>query len=196
MNFDPSSIPNRTYNDVAYNYRYGRHRAYGVPSLTSSYGLQGHIGAKLGDSAPILSEKDQPQTVEQLIERGYFAAPRGEPEMAFLYDRKQTSWMALDDVLGQIRHRYEVYKQNVQDLLWGECYAFNELARNGWPATPEQYGLFERRMQDLRSERRAERVTLWRDVSGLRERIPESAQNYLSAFRKTELLDDAGGDPA
>jgi len=49
-------------------------------------------------------------------------------------------------------------------------------------------------MNDLRAEQRAERVNLWRDVSRVRERLPESAQQYLSSFRKLEILGDEGGD--
>ena len=40
---------------------------------------------------------DVPQTVEHLIEQGYFAAPLGEPVTSILYDKKHISWLGLDD---------------------------------------------------------------------------------------------------
>ena len=134
-----------------------------------------------------------PQTVEQLVTQGYFAAPKGG-EMALLDDRKATSWLALDDAVTQIRQRRKIYEQNLLDLQWAECYAFNELARGGWPASEDQYSAYARALQDLGAQRRLERVAYWRDVSKVRQGLPEAVQQYLSAFRKSEILRDDGGD--
>ena len=185
-----------TYGLIAYQYKYGRQRLYGNLQTTPLYGLRplSHVVAKGSGIESLAGIDDGPQTVEQLIYQGFFAAPRYDSETAILHDKKHTSWMALDDVLGQIRDRYDIYKRNMLDIQWSQCYAFNEMARGGWPPSEEQHALYERRMQDLRSEQRDERITFWRDVSRIRERIPESAQQYLSAFRKIELLDDTGGD--
>ena len=49
-------------------------------------------------------------------------------------------------------------------------------------------------MNDLYMEQRAERVSLWRDVSRLRLELPENAQQYLSAYRKVSILEDDKGD--
>lgn len=194
--FKPATATGTPYGNVAYQYLYGRHHQYGRTPSTSRYGARPYWTAK---PAPSSSEfqpglDDGPQTVEDLIEQGYFAVPQSDPETGFLEDKKHTSWMALDDVLGQIRKRHEIYKQNMLDITWSQCYAFNELARHGAPATDEAYAIYEKRMNDLRSEQRAERVSLWRDVSRVRERLPESAQQYLSSFRKLEILGDEGGD--
>ena len=197
MQFNQSNLPEQM-NDprLSHYYLYGRKPLYGTATGTASYG-QAHDHYRHNS---FLSGKSPgrldggPQTVEQLVDQGYFAVPRREPEIAILHDRRDTSWLGLDDVLTQVRQRHEIYKQNILDLQWSECYAFNELARSGWPATQEQYAIYERRMQDLRADKRAERVTLWRDASRLRERIPESAQNYLSTLRKLELLNDTDGD--
>lgn len=137
---------------------------------------------------------DGPQTVEQLVEQGYFAVPTAEPETAILHDRKQTSWLGLDDILTQVRHRHEIYKKNMLEIEWAKCYAFNELARGGPFPTDEGYAIYERRLQDLHRDQRAERVTLWRDESRLRQQLPESAQQYLSASRKLDIIGDTDGD--
>jgi hypothetical protein len=135
-----------------------------------------------------------PQTVEQLLDQGYFATSARAPETAVLHDRRETSWLGLDDVLTQVRQRHAIYHQNMDDLLWGECYAFDELARHGWPPSLDQQSLYEQRMQRLASDERAERVGLWQDVSRLRQALPEIAQLYLSAARKLQILDEDGGD--
>lgn len=181
------------YPRASYYYMYGRKHHYGSLSEARNDGprpFETHSVSRQ-HSHPLDSG---PQTVEDLVYQGYFAVPARENETAILHDRVDTSWLGLDDVLTQIRQRHDVYRQNLLELQWSECYAFNELARGGWPPSPEQYVLYERRMQDLRADRRAERVTLWRDVSRLRERIPESAQMYLSALRKLDLLKDTDGD--
>lgn len=183
------------YPRVSYYYMYGRKHQYGTVSPLRAHGYE-----RLPAETRFFSYKhphpldDGPQTVEDLVQQGYFAAPVHESETAILHDRRDTAWLGLDDVLTQIHQRHEVYRQNLLELQGSECYAFNELARGGWPPSPEQYVIYDRRMQDLSADRRAERVALWRDVSRLRERIPESAQLYLSSLRKLDLLQDPDGD--
>lgn len=194
--FTPSPAERDPYNSVAYRYLYGRRHEYGQSASMSDYGIKPYMAAKSASSngKPLPGLDDGPQTIEDLIWQGYFAVPNHEPETAVLYDRQHTSWMALDDVLGQVRQRYEIYKKNMLDIAWSQCYAFNELARHGRPATDDAYAAYDKRMHDLRSEHRAERVAFWRDVSRIRERLPESAQQYLSALRKLQILGDEGGD--
>ncbi len=184
------------YGAIAYQYQYGRHHQYGTTPTVARYGVRPYWRAQPAPSSqqPVAGIDDGPQTVEDLVRDGFFAVPEHEPETAVLFDRRHTSWMALDDVLGQIKQRESIYKKNMLDIQWSQCYAFNELARNAHPANEEAYAVYEKRMQDLRSEQRAERVTFWRDVSRIRERLPESAQQYLSAFRKLQILGDEGGD--
>lgn len=184
------------YGAIAYQYLYGRQHQYGRTPSVTRYGARPYWRARAAPSADTAPAgiDDGPQTVEDLVREGFFAVPDHEPETAVLFDRRHTSWMALDDVLGQIKQREEIYKKNMLDIQWSQCYAFNELARNANPATEEAYAVYEKRMHDLRAEQRAERVTFWRDVSRIRERLPESAQQYLSAFRKLQILGDEGGD--
>ena len=145
-------------------------------------------------SSTFPSIDDAPQTIEQVLCNGYMALPSADLETATIADKQQTAWMGLDDMLGQIHQRDDIYRRNMNELLWAECYAFNEFARAGWPPSPEQNSLYQERLADLATQRRAERVSAWRDTSALRQLLPESAQLYLSAFRKNELLQDIGGD--
>ena len=197
MNFDQAKHPAMPdYQGVRYHYKYGRHRMYGtlLPAAPYNPNLAAYAHRILPPGKAPARLDDGPQTVEQLIEQGYFAAPTAEPETAILYDKRHTSWLGLDDLLGQVRHRQEIYEKNMLDIEWAKCYAFNELARGSGPASDEKYALYQRRLQELHAEQRAERVTLWRDVSRLRQLLPESAQQYLSASRKLGILNDTDGD--
>jgi len=138
---------------------------------------------------------DHPQTVEQIIAHGYFSAPAGEPEMALLSDKKATSWLGLDDLISQVRHRYEVYRQNMYELELAKSAATNSLyahwAYHGLPDAKQFYSR-HKRIQELYQEQRDQRVNLWRDVSRLRLGLPESLQSYLSSHRKLQALETLG----
>lgn len=135
-----------------------------------------------------------PQTVEDLIKDGVFAVPAGEPETAILEDKKHTSWLALDDAISQVRQRWDLYEQNVLGIKWAQCYAFNEFAKLGWPPTVKQLYSYDKRLQELHAEHRAERLSAWRDVSEIRQALPESLREHLSAYRRSQLLNDLTGD--
>ena len=180
----------------SYYYLYGRANRYGSNALSARYPRREpryQVFDFSSDRSASAFDKP-PHTVEQLITHGYFAVPKGEPELSILEDRKQTSWLSLDDVLAQIHQRQAIYQQNMHELEWAKCYAFNELAHHGWPATVEQYAQYNRRLQDLHAEQRAERIAFWKDASDLRRALPESVQQYLSTFRKLEILNGDGGD--
>ena len=138
-----------------------------------------------------------PQTVEQIVSSGYLSIPKGEPETAIISDRKNTSWLGLDDVIGQIRNRYEVYDSNIYELEKAKCTTINCLfqhrAYHGPTISKIEYSV-DKRLDGLYSEQREERTNLWRDISRLRLLLPEQAQNYLSAYRKVSILEDTKGD--
>jgi len=138
-----------------------------------------------------------PQTVEQIVSSGYFSIPKGEPETAIISDRKNTSWLGLDDIIGQIRNRYEVYENNTYELEKAKCAAINclfqHLAHHGPTNSKVEYAV-DKRLDGLYCEQREERTNLWRDISRLRLLLPEQAQNYLSAYRKVSILEDDKGD--
>ncbi|MFC1805873.1 hypothetical protein ACFL09_02710 [Planctomycetota bacterium] len=140
-----------------------------------------------------------PQTVEQIIQHGYFAVPRTDPETALISDRKDTSWLGLEDAIRQIRDRYRIHERNIYEIQLGKCSAITSLftleaERGSVPAeSRELYGL-SKLLQRFYQEEREERVKLWEDVSRLRQSLPEVAQQYLAAYRKMEILKSDDGD--
>ena len=140
-----------------------------------------------------------PQTVEQIIAKGYFAVPAGEAETALISDKKETSWLGLEDTIRQMRQRHQLYERNMYEIELGKVSAINSLfameaERGSVPAdSRELYGL-SKVLQGFYQEQRAERVKLWQDLSRVRQTLPEVAQLYLGAYRKMAILDDDKGD--
>ena len=139
-----------------------------------------------------------PQTVEQLITQGYFAVPAGSAETAILSDKRTTAWLGLDDAIQQVQRRIEIYERNFYEIELAKCSAINSLfaweAQYSWPAAPQQQYVLGKRLQELYADQRRERIMLWKDVSRLRQELPESAQRYLAAYRKIQILEDLPGD--
>jgi hypothetical protein len=139
-------------------------------------------------------------SVEDVIRRGYFAVPNSDPETALIPDKKHTSWLGLDDVIGQIKRRYEIYRDHMYQIELGKCYTKNSMlaviAHRGNVAvnSREAYSL-TKNINELYEQQRDERVRLWQDVSKLRQLLPEHAQSYLASYRKLAILEDTRGDP-
>ena len=138
------------------------------------------------------------QTVEQIISHGYFAIPGGEPETALISDKQHTSRLGLEDVIHQVRRRYELYQANMDELDQSVCEAnnavFRQVAAQGAPADNRQQYSASKMIQQVYEQKRAERADLWRDVSKLKLLLPESAQQYLASYRKMSILEDTKGD--
>lgn len=157
-------------------------KLYSQPS--EGYDFTGHLPAF-----------HRPQTVEQRILRGYLAVPQTEPETAIITDKHRTSWQGLDDIIKQVRHRYEIYDRHIYQIEQGKCYAISglweqEAHRGGVPATSKEHYSLTKRLLELYEQERTERVGLWQDVSRLKLLLPETAQQYLSAHRKVSILND------
>ena len=137
------------------------------------------------------------QTVEQIVARGYFSVPEVEPTTAILADKRLTSWLDLDDLIGQVRKRYEIYEQNLYQIQLGKCAATNSLyahwAYHGPPSAKHFYSR-HKQLQELYEQERDERTNLWKDVSRLRQTLPESAQAYVGARRKVQALEELTGE--
>jgi len=144
-----------------------------------------------------LPDFDRSQTVEQIIAHGYFAVSHEDPVTAILSDKEHTARLALEDSIAQIRHRYEIYEQNLYQIDLGKCAAMNavyaHIAYQGPPTSKQMYAR-HKAFQGLYEQERLERTELWKDISRLRGLIPESAQAYLSASRKRSILGEAGDD--
>ena len=138
-------------------------------------------------------------TVEQVVSRGYFTAPRGRPETAILTDKQHTSWLGLDNIIADIRNRYEIFERNLYEIELAKCDAltafYSREATVGFvPANGKEFYSLNKNLQNLYLQQREERVSLWQDVSRLKQTLPEAAQEYLSQYRKVSLLTDDKGE--
>ncbi len=142
---------------------------------------------------------DRSQTVEQIVYQGYFAkTPSSEPAWDIITDKTHTSWMGLDDVIGQIKGRLEIYQQNMDALELAKCSALNVFFEhertNGLKASDRVYYSLNKNISRLYDRQMQERVSLWQDISKLRRDLPEAAMTYLATSRKQDLLKDNNGD--
>jgi hypothetical protein len=180
---------------VPYFYQSGKFQ-YATPARKSPVQYQTPYNSyDFTSNAKSLFDPDQPQTVEQIIYHGYLSIPTGDPVTAMITDSRHTAWLGLDDAIGQIRKRYEIYQQNIYELLLSQCSAINTFLKHCDRIRPDQpddrlYYSLNKNLQRLYSQEREERIDLWRDISRIRQSLPESAQRYLSAFRKSTLMDE------
>ncbi len=184
---------------VPYFYQAGLHQRYPLPSSNVPRPHRdSHRSSH--DSAPadaLFRSANRTQTVEQVIADGYFSIPMGDPITATISDKMHTSWLGLDDVISQIRHRHEIYHENLYEIELGKCAATNAIyAHEAYvgPASSKQMYAKHKAIKDLYEQERGERTALWKDVSRLRMQIPESAQLYLGAHRKMSILAQEPGD--
>lgn len=129
--------------------------------------------------------------MEDVIANGYFRIPPSDSVTAILTDRATTSQLGLDDVVTQIRRRYEVFADHMRQIDAGMCAAANAIYQHEayeGPANSRQHYAKHKSIQDLYAEKRREQTELWRDVSRLRLLVPENAQQVLSATRKLSAL--------
>jgi len=142
--------------------------------------------------------RDGVQSVEQIIKDGYVAIRPRDPVQAILGDKKDTTWMGLDDAIHQIRDRCEAYQLNVEGLVQNELDLRNSSRqcdrRPGWE--PEDDPEILQSLQAIDERQRQERLSLWRDISRLRSTVPEAAREYLSARRRIDILEDNEGGSA
>ena len=183
---------------VPYFYASGRFLLYDLPP-TSANEVRFLPESSYDFTSDLLQRRAYPvpQTVEQVIQRGYLAIPRSDPETALISDKKLTSRLGLDDVIGQVRSRYELFERNIYELELAKCAVKNSLYRHEayhGPADSRVEYSVAKRLDELYADQREERVNLWRDVSRLRLQLPENAQQYLSAYRKVTILENEQGD--
>lgn len=180
---------------VPYFYQSGLHQRYGFDDSRRVARTANEIPTSRATTHS--SELDFPQTIEQIVQRGYFAVLRRDPITALLADRADSSWLGLDDVVTQIRRRYEIHGENMERIERAKCAASNAIYQHeayaGPPTSKQMYGR-HKAIQGLYEEQRSERVALWKDVSRLRTTLPEITQQYMAAYRKRSILESDGGD--
>ena len=115
---NPSTNPLSQGGYVPYFYQSGLFLRYDHPrqASPSTHLWSSYSRYDFSNDEPVWTTRDSPQTVEQIIAHGYLAVPNGPPETTILSDKRHTAWLGLDDVITQIRHRYEVYDRNTYEL--------------------------------------------------------------------------------
>jgi len=154
---------------------------------------------EFAENRPATRRREGLQTVEQIIQHGYLSVPHAEPTMAIIGDKAFTSSLGLDDVITQIRRRYEIYGRNMYQIDLSVCSAVNTIYHHEayvgpGTASSKQHYAKHKAIQDLYEEKRLERVNLWKDVSRLRTLLPENAQAYLASHRKLAILRTEPGE--
>ena len=183
-------------NYVPYFYQSGKFLAYDIPHRGSESSYFGTISG-YDFTSDLVSKSTWPRqpTVEDIIQRGYFAIPQSEPETAIISDKKQTSGLGLGDIINQVRQRYEIYERNNYQIELGKCYAISsmlyvEAMRGCIPQDSREAYSISKSLREFYEQQRDERTKLWQDVSRLKQSLPEQAQQYLSAYRKVSILED------
>jgi len=183
---------------VPYFYQAGLYRVSPAANRTSKPSIDGQFDSydfSLGSHTT--DRLDHFPSVEQIIRSGYFAAPKRDPVSAILDDRHDTAWLGLDDIIGQVRRRYEIFEESITQIELAKCAAANAIYTHEayvGPADSSQMEKKHRTIQGLYEQQRDEQTTLWKDVSRLRILLPESVQTYLSAYRKRSILGQEPGD--
>ena len=184
-----------------YFYQSGKFLLYDIPH-TSSESSYFPRTSGYDFTSDIVHKNDWPKlkTVEDIISSGYFPIPKSEPETAIITDKKHTSKLGLDDMISQIRGRYEIYENNIYQIELGKCYAMNsifavEADRGGVSMNSREAYSLSKSLREFYEQQRDERKSLWSDVSKLKLLLPEQSQSYLSSHRKVSILeDDSIGD--
>ena len=194
-----TNIPGVQTGYMPYFYSSGLFQLYNQPQRNTPAGIVTTVSTGYDFTSDIVPKKtwSKTTTVEDIITKGYLAIPDSEPETAIISDKKHTSWLGLDDVIHQVRHRVELYQRNSYDIEQAKCEAMNNLYEHEayiGPADSRVRYAVSKRVNDLYSEQREQRVNLWRDISKLKQLLPEHAQSYLSSYRKMAILNDIGDD--
>ena len=191
-NFDDGYTP--------YFYQAGKFLLYDISHRDpDSQGFGQNSGRDLTNHIVPKDTWPKPTTVEDIVQKGYFAIPNSESETAIISDKNLTTRLGLGDIIEQIRGRYEIYEKNMYQIEMSKCYVVSsqmavESARGGVrTSSKEAYGI-TKNVGELYMQQCEERRGLWADISKLKQTLPEQAQNYLSSYRKLSILEDETGD--
>jgi len=186
---------------VPYFYEQGLHYRY--PINGRQVPGRGYVWMQEGYDFAVVEAPVHPvehrQTVEEIVQRGYLAIPPAESTTAIITDKVQTSWLGLDDVISQVRRRYEIHDRLLYEIEQSKSAAVNaiyqhEAYRGPGSADSKQHYAKHKQIQKLYEQQREEEVNLWKDVSRLRGLLPETAQAYLAAHRKVAILKSMPGE--
>lgn len=148
-------------------------------------------------SRSLTTQDPDPSSVDAIVRAGRFPVPAAEPASAAITDRRETTALGLGDAIEQLRDRYAIYRRHIEELERAKLATVN--AARTWfterpGGDPTKSETVHRILQDLYGAQRQERLRLWQDVSRLRQSVPDWAAQYLSAYRKSRILEDGGPD--
>ncbi len=195
-----SNGPPADHGYVPYFYEAGLHQLHGLPGHNEPQPPDDTSRTQYDFSSDLVSSRhpNHPWTVERIIQHGYLSIPQGDPVTAIISDKTHTSWLGLDDVISQVRERHEIYESNLHQIELSKCAAANAIYQHeayvGPPCSKQMYAR-HKAVRDLYEQQQNERTSLWKDVSRLKNMIPESAQSYLTAYRRQAILRQESGDP-
>ena len=181
---------------MPYFYQSGKFLSYEIPhkgSVSARFSQTGSYDFT-SDIVPRTPWAKMP-TVEDIVQKGYFAIPKSEPETAIISDKNHTAKLGLGDIIEQIRDRYEIYERNMYQIEMSKCYAVSsqlavESARGGVGTSSREAYSLTKNIGELYLQQCQERRDLWADISKLKQALPEQAQSYLSSYRKLAILEE------
>lgn len=193
----PSRSPVGRYTYLSMADRYGLQPAYGIKPLDMRYKTDADGQGQHADTAASNPSKEldlrRPQhSIEDLLQGVW--RPTGSPDMVagLFHDRLQAQTLELSDVLEQIKQRLDIYQKHFDELEQAKLDVTNvrhhwldPIRRNGVATDPDLVSAIE----DFNAQQRQERLSCWKDLSSLRQQVPEHWRQYLNAARQYHLID-------
>ncbi|MFN3166979.1 MAG: hypothetical protein ACE37H_07940 [Phycisphaeraceae bacterium] len=104
----------------------------------------------------------------------------------------QAKSLELGDVLAQIKERVAIYRQHFEELEQAKLDVTN--VRHHWLDPIRRHGTLTdpdlvKAIQELDAQQRQERLSCWKDVSNLRQQVPEHWRQYLAAAQQYRLIE-------
>ena len=155
-------------------------------------GTFGHLGDYRPKARKAPSHWSAPwPSVDELLSESPAPASQLDPVAGFLSERKLITHLGLTDTLSQIHERVGLYLLHKNEIEQDELATLNDIhsfpAINGY-IHPETYQEIQKRVQRLGEQKRRERLDFWRDLSRLRQSVPEVLDSYLDSCRKMRIL--------
>ena len=161
-----------------------------LPGYLSAVTDSEHYAPARGDDA---AASDGRATIDTIVRRGRLLVPNADPITAPLTDRRYTMSLGLDDAIRQIEQRLELYRLHMAGLTEDELSTRNA-AQSWFDITGIVDGGrdpdLQSQLREIDQRRRDERLSCWRDLSRLRQSLPQWAQDYLGAYRRSQILSD------
>jgi len=133
--------------------------------------------------------------LSDLIKADHLPVPNADPATAFIFDRLSVESFAVGDLVDRIRERVLLYRQHMDELQQSGLNAVavrrdwrNPLDNHPYLGDPDLL----QEIQRIDSEKRSERLTLWRDMNELRTKLPEQWLSYLTGYRRYALFSGSG----